>query len=311
MLDAAAQVICELRAWWSMAIRSLQPDPFRPIAGRALSQKGLMMMIRLTRRTLLSSLVFAGTALAGVLPSRAAQSIKVGVMSGAEEEVAEVVHKVAAAKGLTVQLVPFSDYALVNEALANGDLDANAFQHRPYLDAQIAARGYKIVPVGLTFVQPIGLYSRKVKSIADLPNRATIGIPNDPSNGGRALNLLAAQGLIKLAPGKGLSPSVLDITENPKGIRFSELDAAQLPRALFDLDAAAINTDHALNAGLDIRKDTITVEAREGNPYANLIVVRQGDENRPEVKAFVAAYQSPEVANFLETRFRGAIIPAW
>jgi D-methionine transport system substrate-binding protein len=270
-----------------------------------------MITTGLNRRTLLSVLILAGTAFTGASPTTAAPTFKVGVMSGAEEEVAEVVRKVAAEKGLTVQLVPFSDYALVNEALANGDLDANAFQHRPYLESQIAARGYKIVPVGLTFVQPIGLYSRKVNSIADLPNRAAIGIPNDPSNGGRALNLLAARGLIKLAPGKGLSPSVVDITESAKGIRISELDAAQLPRALADLDAAVINTDHALNAGLDIRNDTIALEAREGNPYANLIVVRQGDENRPEVKTFVAAYQSPEVANFLETRFKGAIIPAW
>jgi D-methionine transport system substrate-binding protein len=265
-----------------------------------------------TRRTLLSATFALGTVLAAALPAAAQQkSIKVGVMSGAEEEVAQVVKKVAAGKGLNVELVPFSDYALVNEALERKDLDANAFQHKPYLDAQIAARGYKIVPVGFTFVQPIGLYSTKVKSVADLQSGAKIGIPNDPSNGGRALNLLAAQGLIKLKDGKGLSPSLLDIAENPKNIQFSELDAAQLPRALPDLDAAVINTDHALNAGLDIRKDTIAVEKREGNPYANFVAARQGEENRPEIKTFVESYQSPEVAKFLEERFKGAIIPAW
>ncbi|MBZ6075958.1 MetQ/NlpA family ABC transporter substrate-binding protein [Microvirga puerhi] len=265
-----------------------------------------------TRRTLLSATLALGAALSLALPAVAAdQTIKVGVMSGAEEEVAQVVKKVAATKGLNVQLVPFSDYALVNEALARGDLDANAFQHKPYLDAQIAARGYKIVPVGFTFVQPIGLYSKKVKSVADLQKGAKIGIPNDPSNGGRALNLLAAQGLIKLKDGKGLSPSLLDIAENPKGIVISELDAAQLPRALPDLDAAVINTDHALNGGLDIRKDTIAVEVREGNPYANFVAARQGEENRAEIKTFVASYQSPDVAAFLDTRFKGAIIPAW
>jgi len=265
-----------------------------------------------TRRTILSATFAFGAALAAALPAAAQQkSIKVGVMSGAEEEVAQVVKKVAAARGLNVELVPFSDYALVNEALDRKDLDANAFQHKPYLDAQIAARGYKIVPVGLTFVQPIGLYSTKVKAVADLPKGAKIGIPNDPSNGGRALNLLAAQGVIKLKEGKGLSPSLLDIAENPKNIKFSELDAAQLPRALPDLDAAVINTDHALNAGLDIRKDTIAVEKREGNPYANFVAARQGDESRPEIKTFVQSYQSPEVAKFLEERFKGAIIPAW
>ncbi|MCB8820304.1 MetQ/NlpA family ABC transporter substrate-binding protein [Microvirga rosea] len=269
-------------------------------------------MSEFTRRTLLSSALALGVALGVAAPVLAAeQTIKVGVMSGAEEEVAQVVKKVAATKGLNVQLVPFSDYALVNEALARGDLDANAFQHKPYLEAQIAARGYKIVPVGFTFVQPIGLYSKKVKAVADLPKGAKIGIPNDPSNGGRALNLLAAQGLIKLKDGKGLSPTLLDIADNPKNLAISELDAAQLPRALPDLDAAVINTDHALNGGLDIRKDTIAVETREGNPYANFVAARQGDENRPEIKTFVASYQSQDVAAFLDTRFKGAIIPAW
>jgi D-methionine transport system substrate-binding protein len=230
-----------------------------------------------TRRTLLSATFALGAALAAALPAAAQQkSIKVGVMSGAEEEVAQIVKKVAAAKGLNVELVPFSDYALVNEALERKDLDANAFQHKPYLEAQIAARGYKIGPVGFTFVQPIGLYSTKVKAVADLPKGAKIGIPNDPSNGGRALNLLAAEGVIKIKEGQGLSPSLLDIAENPKDVQFSELDAAQLPRALPDLDAAVINTDHALNAGLDIRKDTIAVEKREGNrnypgPCANRV----------------------------------------
>src|SRR3954462_14783866 len=265
-----------------------------------------------TRRTLLSATLALGAVVAAALPAAAQQkSIKVGVMSGAEEEGAQIVKKVAAAKGLNVELVPFSDYALVNEALERKDLDANAFQHRPYLEAQIAARGYKIVPVGFTFVQPIGLYSTKVKDVADLPKGAKIGIPNDPSNGGRALNLLAAEGVIKIKEGQGLSPSLLDIAENPKGVQFSELDAAQLPRALPDLDAAVINTDHALNAGPDIRKDTIAVEKREGNPYANFVAARQGDENRPEIKTFVESYQSPEVAKFLEERFKGAIIPAW
>jgi D-methionine transport system substrate-binding protein len=265
----------------------------------------------LTRRTLLAATVAIGAALTALPVAAQQKSIKVGVMSGAEEEVAQVVKTVAAGKGLHVELVPFSDYALVNEALERKDLDANAFQHKPYLDAQIAARGYRIVPVGFTFVQPIGLYSTKVRSVADLPKGAKVGIPNDPSNGGRALNLLAAEGLIKIKEGRDLSPSLLDIAENPKGVKFSELDAAQLPRALPDLDAAVINTDHALNAGLDIRKDTIAVEKREGNPYANFVAARQGDETRPEIKTFVEAYQSPEVAKFLEERFKGAIIPAW
>ena len=269
-----------------------------------------MSAYTLTRRRLAGAALALVFALAPAGAAFAAEKLKLGVMGGDEERIWEVAKKVAAKDGLDIELVSFSDYAIPNEALEKGDLDANAFQHKPYLDAQIAARGYKIVPVGLTFVQPIGLYSSKVKSVADLPKNAKIGIPNDPSNGGRALNLLAAQGLIKIKDGQGLSPSLLDIAENPKGIKFSELDAAQLPRALPDLDAAVINTDHALNAGLDIRKDTIAVEKREGNPYANFVAARQGDD-RPEIKIFVESYQSPDVAKFLDERFKGAIIPAW
>ena len=240
-----------------------------------------------------------------------AASIKLGVMGGSEEEIAEVAKQVAAKHGLEVELITFSDYAIPNEALEHGELDANAFQHQPYLDAQIAARGYHIVPIGFTIVEPIGLYSRKVDKIDALPHGARIGIPNDPSNGGRALNLLAANGLIKLAEGKGLNPSLLDVTENPHNFQFSELDAAQLPHALPDLDGAIINTNYALEAGLDPRKDALIAESRTNNPYGNFVAARAADKDRADLKTLVEAYQSPEVAKFLETRFKGAILPAW
>lgn len=245
----------------------------------------------------------AGTALA--------ETIKLGVMGGSEEEIAEVAKQVAAKNGLEIQLVTFSDYAIPNEALENGELDANAFQHKPYLDAQIAARGYHIVPIGFTIVEPIGVYSKKYDKVEKLPNGAKIGIPNDPSNGSRALNLLAEHGLIKLAAGKGLSPTLLDVAENPHKFEFSELDAAQLARALPDLDAAIINTNYALEAGLDPRKDALIAESRTNNPYGNFVAARAADKDKPALKKLVAAYQSPEVAQFLETRFKGAILPAW
>ncbi|CAO3425650.1 MetQ/NlpA family ABC transporter substrate-binding protein [Azospirillum endophyticum] len=219
--------------------------------------------------------------------AQAAETVKLGVMGGAEEEIAEVAKKVAASKGLTVELITFSDYNIPNAALDAGDLDANAFQHKPYLDAQITARGYKIVPLGYTIVEPMGLYSRKIKSIGELKPGATIGIPNDPSNGGRALNLLAANGLLKLADGKGLSPSILDIAENPKTLKLVELEAAQLPRALEDFDAAIINTDYAVNAGLTPSKDALIQEPREGNAYGNFIAAREKDKDRPALKILV------------------------
>lgn len=243
--------------------------------------------------------------------ARAADKIKLGIMAGGEEEVAEVAKQVAAAHGLDVQLITFQDYALVNAALEAGDLDANAFQHKPYLDAQIAARGYHIVPIGFTIVEPMGLYARKVKRLDALPKGAKIGIPNDPSNGGRALNLLAANNLIALAPGKNLLPSPADIQGNPLGFKFIELDAAQLPRSLDDLDAAVINTDYAIDAGLDPRKDALVIEPRQNNPYGNFVAARAKDKDRADLKILVQAYQSKQVADFLDQRFKGAILPAW
>lgn len=260
---------------------------------------------------LLGAALGAVLAAASLLPAHAADTIKLGVIGGDEEEIAEVARKVAAKDGLDIQIVAFSDYTLPNEALSRGDLDANAFQHKPYLDSQIAARGYRIVPAGFTIVEPIGFYSLKVKDFKNLPEGAQIGIPNDPSNGGRALNLLAANGLITLAPGKGLLPTVLDVTGNPKKVVFRELDAALLPKQLPDLDGAVINTNYALGAKLDPRKDALVQESRTNNPYGNFIAVRAGDETKPVIVKLVKAYQSPEVKDFLDTRFKGAVLPAW
>ena len=268
-------------------------------------------MSDISRRWLGLAAATAFATLAVALPAAAAEKVKLGVIGGEEEEIAEVAKKVAAKDGLEIQIVTFSDYTLPNEALSRGDLDANAFQHQPYLNAQIAARGYKIVPAGFTIVEPIGFYSLKHKSFKDLPEGAQIGIPNDPSNGGRALNLLAANGLIKLASGKGLQPTVLDVTDNPKKVKFRELDAALLPKQLPDLDGAVVNTNYALGAKLDPRKDALVQESRTENPYGNFVAVRAGDESKPAIRKLVAAYQSPEVKAFLETRFKGAILPAW
>jgi D-methionine transport system substrate-binding protein len=243
--------------------------------------------------------------------AHAAEKIKLGVMAGAEEEIAAAAAKVAATKGVDVQLVVFQDYVLPNAALDAGELDANAFQTKPYLDAQIQAHGYHIVPVGFTIVEPIGLYSKKVHKLEDLPEGAKIGIPNDPANGGRALNLLAAHGLLTLAPGKGLSPSLLDITANPKKLKLIELDGAQLPRSLDDFTAAVVNTNHALNGGLDPRKDAIIQEPQKDNPYGNFVAARTKDKDRPALKILVESFQSKEVADFMETKFKGAILPAW
>lgn len=263
------------------------------------------------RRHVLVGALSVAAALAFGTAAHAGDKLKVGIMSGSEEEILDVVKEVAAKDGLELELVVFSDYVLPNEALAAGELDANAFQHVPYLENQIAARGYEIVAIGNTIVTPIGAYSNKVESLDELDPGARVGIPNDPTNGGRALLLLEARGLLEVADGAGLTPSVLDITANPRELEFVELDAAQLARALDDVDAAVINTNFALEAGLDPAKDAIAREDRENNPYANVIAVRAEDRDDSAVRKLVKAYESPEVAAFLEERFSGAILPAW
>jgi D-methionine transport system substrate-binding protein len=265
----------------------------------------------LTRRRLAGAALALAFAIGPLGTALAADTIRLGVIGGDEERIWEVAKKVAAKDGLDIELVSFSDYAIPNEALAKGDLDANAFQHKPYLDSQIAARGYKIVPIGYTLVAPIAFYSKKLKTFADLPEGATIGIPNDPSNGGRALKLLEANGLIKVKPETGLLPTVLDVTDNPKKVVFKEIDAAQIPNLLPDLEGAVINTNYALGAGLSPRTDALIQEARTGNPYGNFIAVRAEDQNKPIFRKLVSAYQNPEIADFINANFKGAILPAW
>jgi D-methionine transport system substrate-binding protein len=239
------------------------------------------------------------------LPAVARDTIKLGIMGGDSETHWAKAKAIAAEDGLDITLVVFSDYLLPNEALAAGDLDANAFQHRPFLDSQIKARGYRIVPVAETIVTPIGLYAKRVKSVAELKDGALIGIPNDPSNGGRALLLLQAQKLIGLKDGVGLLPTVFDVVDNPKRLKIQELDAAQLPRSLDDLDAAVINTNFAVGAGLIPGRDSIATEAATDNPYNNVIAVREADARAPWLPKLVRAFQNDGIRQLLRDRFPG------
>ena len=178
--------------------------------------------------------------------------IRLGVEGGPHAEIAEVAKGALAKQGITLKVLEFSDYTRPNAALFDGDLDANSYQHQPYLDAQNASRGYDFVSVGKTVVFPIGVYSAKVRSLDALPPGGTIAFPNDPSNGGRSLLLLQANGLIHLKAGSDpVTPTVADVETNPKGLRFVEVDAAQLPTVLPDVAAAIINTNYALQAKLD------------------------------------------------------------
>ena len=233
--------------------------------------------------------------------------IKVGVTAGPHAQILEQVKKIAEKDGLKIQIVEFSDYIQPNAALASGDLDANSYQHKPFLDQQIKDRGYKITNVGYTVNFPIGIYSKKVKTLGELKEGAKFGIPNDPTNGGRVLLVLQDQGLIKLKPEAGLKATPLDIIDNPKKIKFVELDAAQLPRSLDDLDASAINTNYALSAGLSPAKDAIAQESAK-SPYVNLIAVREQDKAAPWVAKLVKAYQSEEIRKYVLSEFKGAVV---
>ena len=256
-------------------------------------------------------LKFLAIAAAALLSTAAsAETIKVGVTGGPHAEIMEAVKAEAAKSGLDIKIVEFADYIQPNAALAQGDLDANSYQHQPFLDQQIGDRGYKIVSVAKTVVFPMGIYSKKFKSLADLPNGAQIGIPNDPTNGGRALLLLQQAGVFKLDPSKGLKSTPLDIVENPKKLKIVELDAAQIPRSLNDVDAAAINTNFAMEAGLKPKQDAIAIEDPKG-PYVNIIAIREADRNKPWVAKLVAAYHSPEVKQFVDSKFGGSVITAW
>ncbi|OYX06661.1 MAG: metal ABC transporter substrate-binding protein [Rhizobiales bacterium 32-66-8] len=260
----------------------------------------------MTIRTLLAGVA----ALALLATGAAAETIKVGVTPGPHAQILEAVKPVAAKQGLDIQIVEFSDYVVPNEALNSGELQANSFQHQPYLDNQVTDRGYKLVSVGQTVNFPIGVYSKKYKTLDEVPVGGSIAIPNDPTNGGRVLLLLRDKGFIKLREGVGFKPSVADIIENPKKFKILEIDAAQLPRSLPDVDAAGINTNYAKEAGLDPVKDPILREDPKG-PYVNVIAVRVADKDKPFVKVLVESYRSPEVKEFILTTFKGAVLPSW
>lgn len=237
--------------------------------------------------------------------------IKVGVIAGAEEQVAEVAARVAKERyNLEVQLVTFSDYVTPNAALNDGSIDANAFQHKPYLDRQMADRGYKLAIVGNTFVYPIAGYSKQITTLDELATGSRVAVPNDPTNLGRSLLLLQQQGLITLRDDIGLLATVRDITDNPKNLRIMELDAAQLPRALDDVALAIINTTYASSINLTPEKDGIFVEDKN-SPYVNLLVARQDNVNAENVQNFLKAYQTDEVYKAASEIFHGGAVKGW
>jgi D-methionine transport system substrate-binding protein len=250
----------------------------------------------------------------GMAHASDATRLKVGVRGGVDEQIWEVVTQVAKKNGLDVESIVITGTASPNEALNNGDLNANSFQHIPFLRDQVKQRGYKLVAVGDTYISPIAFYSRKYKSLEALPNGAQVSIPSDPSNQTRALVVLRDHKLITLRD--GFDPftgtaSLQDVTSNPHQFKFIEADSIVQARSLPDVDAAAIVNNTASEAGLYATRDGIAIERREHNPYVNVIAVREQDRNAPWVPKLVKAYQSEEVRKFIQTHFNGSVIPAF
>jgi len=266
------------------------------------------MTTSISRRAALAA-GFALALAAGPALAQQNQVLRIGVSPGPHAEILEKVKPLLAKKNIELKITEFSDYVVPNQALDAGELDANSFQHEPYLDNQVKDRGYKIVKVGLTVNFPIGIYSTKYKSWGEIPDGATIAIPNDPTNGGRILLLLQDKGVIKLKEGVGFKPTPLDIVANPKKLKILELEAAQTPRSLADVAAAAINTNYAVDAKIDPASAILREDAK--GPYVNLIVVRAVDKDKPWVKELLEAYHTPEIKAFITERFKGAVLASW
>ena len=257
--------------------------------------------------------VLALSLLAACGGSKDTVTLKVGATPTPHAEILEIVKDNLAEQGITLEIVEFTDYVQPNNTVESGDLDANYFQHITYMDNFNANNGTHLVSVAAIHYEPFGIYAGKCASLSELTNGSKVGIPNDPTNGGRALLLLQEQGLITLPADAGLEPSVLDIVENPLGLEIVEMDAAQLPRSLDSLDVAVINGNYALQADLKVA-DALAIESAGGTAgvaYANIITVKEGNEKNEAVQALIAALQSQEVADYIANTYGGAVVPVF
>lgn len=240
-------------------------------------------------------------------------TVKIGVVGENNEQWTPVIEKLAA-EHIKIELVKFADYTLPNQALADGEIDLNSFQHHAYLENEIKDKGFDLTAIGETIIAPLGLYSEKIKDISELKDGDKIAIPSDATNGGRSLKVLESAGIIKVDPAAGYTPEVSDITENPKNIEFVQVEAAQTPSLLPDVAAAIINGGHAVDHGLNPQEDSLYLEqVQEGsdNPYINIIVARTEDKDNEIYQKIVDTFHSDEVAKVIEETYKGAYLPAW
>ena len=267
------------------------------------------------------SLVIIGVLALGLLTTGCSQStapvkeasktiLKVGATALPHGEILAVVKPMLAKEGIDLQIIEMNDYVTPNLAVAEKELDANFFQHIPYLTKFSTERNLPLTYTAAVHIEPMGIYSKKIKDLNELATGAKVAIPNDPTNGGRALALLDKAGIIKLKEGVGVNATVSDIVTNVKNIQISELEAPQLPRALDDVTIAVINTNYALEAKLNPIKDALFIEQKD-SPYVNVLAIRKGDETRPEIQKLTKALTSDEVRNFINEKYQGAIVPAF
>ncbi|MFA7668206.1 MAG: MetQ/NlpA family ABC transporter substrate-binding protein [Burkholderiaceae bacterium] len=242
--------------------------------------------------------------------SAQAEKLSIAATPVPHAELLEFVKPALAKDGVELDIKVFTDYVQPNVQVADGQLDANFFQHKPYLDSFNKERETSLVSVGLVHVEPFGAYSSKIKSIDELKDGAQVALPNDPSNGARALLLLQHQGLIKLKDPSNILATARDVAENPKNLRFRELEAATLPRVLPDVDIALINTNYALEAGLNPVADALFIEG-EDSPYANLVATTEAKKDDAAIQKLVKALQTDEVRNFIKKNYKGSIVPAF
>ncbi|MBO4394618.1 MAG: MetQ/NlpA family ABC transporter substrate-binding protein [Spirochaetales bacterium] len=244
----------------------------------------------------------------GAAETKSTNKIVVGATPEPHAEMLNLIKDDLAAQGITLEVKEFTDYVTPNEAVESGEIDANFFQHIPYLESFNTERGFHLVNAGGIHIEPLALYSKKYKALADLPQNAKIAIPNDPTNEGRALLLLASAGLITLADSSKLDSTPIDITSNPKNISFAEVEAASLPRVLDDVDAAVINGNYAIPAGLSAAKDGLVVEGAD-SPYVNVVAVKSGNESNAAIQALVKALQSDKIKKWVaETYKNGEVV---
>ena len=227
-------------------------------------------------------------------------------------EILEVAKDILAEQGITLEIKEFSDYVQPNLVTENGEVDANYFQHTPYLDSFNAENGTHLVSVGAIHYEPFGVYPGKSDDLANIADGATIAVPNDTTNEARALQLLAAQGIITVREGAGMTATVNDIEENPHNVKIQEIEAAQLPRTVQDVDFAVINGNYAMEAGFSVGKDALATEdasSEAAQTYANVLVVKEGNENSPAIQALLAALQSDKVRDYINETYDGAVVP--